>query len=272
MKIIKNKNTLKRLINGMTNISFIPTMGSLHEGHLSLIKKAKAKKGKVIVSIYINPKQFNSHKDFKDYPRNFKKDLKMLKRLKIDLLFIPSYKDIFSFQMQNNLYLHKSSKYLCGKHRPGHFLGVVNIVNRFLEIINPDFIYLGKKDYQQIFLIQNHINLAKIKTKVISCRTIRNKNGLPYSSRNKNLNETELFLAAKVIKLIKKEKSILKKKAGKKHNLFDLKKEIVKIGISKLEYLEKINLVSLKKEINPKKRFNIFIAFYINKVRLIDNV
>ena len=177
MKIIKNVNELKLSIKGLKNLSFVPTMGSLHKGHKSLIKIAKKKSNNVLVSIFINSKQFNSKKDFKLYPRNLSKDLKILKKLNVNFVFIPSYVQIYTFKPKNKIFLHTFSNRLCGKHRPNHFKGVINVVNRFLSLIKPKFIILGKKDLQQLFLIQKHIDKKKINSKVISCNTIRNKNG-----------------------------------------------------------------------------------------------
>ena len=272
MKIIKNVNELKLSIKGLKNLSFVPTMGSLHKGHKSLIKIAKKKSNNVLVSIFINSKQFNSKKDFKLYPRNLSKDLKILKKLKVNFVFIPSYDQIYTFKPKNKIFLHTFSNKLCGKYRPGHFKGVINIVNRFLSLIKPKFIILGKKDRQQLFLIEKHINKRKINSKVISCNTIRNKNGLPHSSRNKNLTFKEILLASRVIKLIKKEKKKLKKKKKINLKLNNDKTNIIKINVKKINKIKVLKLKNLSKLKNTNQKFNIFIAFYINKTRLIDNL
>ena len=275
MKIIKQTLSLKKHIKGLKNISFIPTMGSLHAGHVSLIKKAQTlckKDDKILVSLFVNPKQFNSKKDFISYPRNIKKDLKILKKLKIDILFLPSKKEIYSFKTKNRIYIDKIGNKLCGKFRPGHFKGVVNVVNRFIEIIKPKAILLGKKDYQQLCLIKKHFLKNKINTKVISCKTIRNSCGLALSSRLNNLNNIEIKLACKIINMIKKEKEKIKKIKKYKINLNKLKLEIKKMGVNKVEYLKTIRLDNFSTTYNPHDNFNIFISFYINKVRLIDNI
>jgi len=189
MKIFKNKNNLIKEISKEKGLGFVPTMGALHKGHISLINKAKKESEKVLVSIYINPKQFNSRSDFKKYPRNLVKDISLLKKKKINYLYIPNNKDIYSFRTNTPIYLDKFSKKLCGKFRPGHFKAVVNIVNRFLEIIKPQEIYLGMKDFQQLALIKLHIIKNKIKTQVVACPTIRENNGLALSSRKNKLNK-----------------------------------------------------------------------------------
>ena len=263
MKIFKNKKNLQKKISQTKNLSFIPTMGSLHKGHERLIKIAKKKFKKVLVSIFVNPKQFNSKEDFRSYPRNIKKDIYILKRLKVDYVYIPNYFDVFSFKPRNQVFLHNFSKKLCGQTRKGHFKGVVNVINRFLEIINPKYILLGKKDFQQLFLIKKHIEKNKIPTKVISCKTVRDKNGIALSSRNNNLKEEEFIRLVKIIKKIKNNKKFM--------NKIKIIKILNEMFINKVDYIEFLNLNTLKKPINNKTKFNIFFAFYIGKTRLIDN-
>ena len=271
MKIIRQKKDLNNLISKVNSFSFVPTMGGLHKGHEILIKKAKKKNKNTFVTIFVNPKQFNLKSDFNNYPRNLKRDTKLLRKLKVNYLYCPKYKDIFSFKTKNKIYMHSFSKKLCGKYRPGHFKGVLDVVNRFLELLNPKYIVLGKKDFQQLTLIKKHIKKNKIKTKVISCETLRDSNKLPYSSRNLNLNKKKKLFASKVFALIRKEKIYIKRKKIKKINFTKLKKRIFDLGIKKIDYIEAINLNTLNRAYNYNEKFNIFSAFYINKVRLIDN-
>ena len=270
MKVIKNTKIIKRILKGSKSLSFIPTMGSLHNGHISLIKKAKRDKNKIIVSIFVNPKQFENNKDYKSYPRNLRKDLDILKKQKIDFVFLPRVKDIYSYQTKNKIYLDKFSKNLCGKFRSGHFKGVINIVNRLVEIIRPNKIYLGKKDYQQLILIKKHFSNNNFKIKIIECNTYRDAFGLAESSRNKSLNDNQLNVARKVSQILKKNKIIIKRNL-RNYRLNNLKKQIMSLGLNKIEYLKILNLNTLK---YPKinENFNIFIAYYLGKTRLIDNV
>ena len=212
MKIFRKKILLQKNILEVKNLSFVPTMGGIHKGHIELIKIAKKRFKKVLVSIYVNPKQFNSKNDFRSYPRNLKNDILILKKLKVNYLYLPNYRDLFSFKSKNKIYLHSFNKKLCGKHRKGHFEGVINVVNRFLEILKPKYILLGKKDFQQLFLIKKHIEKNKINTKVIECNTVREKNGIACSSRNYNLNKREMSNYAKIIKIFKKNKKLMDKK------------------------------------------------------------
>ena len=271
MKIFKNRTSLIQELNNVKNISFVPTMGGLHKGHKYLIRKALKTSRKVLVSIYVNPKQFNSKKDFTKYPRNLNKDILILKRLKIDYLYLPNNKDIFGFKSKKKIYLDSFSKKLCGKYRKNHFKGVVTVINQFLEIIEPKYIFLGKKDFQQLYLIKLHIKKRRISTKVIECKTIREKNGLACSTRNKNLNYKEKLIASSIYKSLKKEKSILKKNIITIKKIKDIIKTLKKFSNIKLEYFTLINTNNPKKKFNSRSKFNIFVAYYLGRTRLIDN-
>ena len=272
MKIFKDKQVLKNEISGLKNLCFVPTMGGLHNGHKSLIKKAGRFGRKILVTIFVNPKQFNSKKDFLSYPKEIKKDLIFLKKLKINYLYLPTFKDIYSFKTKHKIYEDKIGKTLCGKFRKSHFKGVLNVINRFLEIIKPRYIFLGKKDFQQLYLIQKHIKKKKIKTQVIQCKTIREKSGIACSSRNLNLNESEKRIASKVYHLIKNEKFKIKKTKKIKFDTKQIKRKIMSYGVKKIDYLEYLNTSDLKKVKNFKSKFNIFIAYYLKNIRLIDNI
>ena len=246
-------------------------MGGLHKGHISLIKQSKKFKLKTLVSIYVNPKQFNKKSDFRSYPRNTKKDIKQLKKLKINYLYIPTFKDIYGFKPKKKVFLDKFSKKLCGKFRKGHFEGVLNVVNRFIEIIKPRYIFLGKKDFQQLFLIKKHIEKRKIKSKIIECKTIRENNGLACSTRNLNLSKSQMKIASNIFHYL----NDLKKKLKKNYSLFKInkiKKDLIKLGANKIDYLENYDTKRFKKIKKPINKYNLFFAYYIKKVRLIDNI
>ena len=271
MKIFKDKHTLQKEITKTKGISFVPTMGGLHKGHISLIKKSKKSKLKTLVSIFVNPKQFNKKSDFRSYPRNIKKDLKQLKKLRINFVYMPTFKDIYGFKPKEKVFLDKFSKKLCGKFRKGHFEGVLNVVNRFIEIIEPKYIFLGKKDYQQLYLIKKHIEKRKIKSSIIECKTVREINGVACSSRNSNLNKSQMKIASNVYYYLYN----LKKKIKKNYNLFNqnkIKRDIRDLGASKIDYLENYNIKNFKQIKRQNKKFNIFIAYYIKNTRLIDNI
>ena len=268
MKLFTNKKQLQTEIRKVNNITFIPTMGALHKGHESIIRKSVRGQGKTLVSIFVNPKQFNNKRDLNTYPKNNRNDLKILKKLKIDYLYKPSYKDIYKFKTNKKIYLHKFSKELCGQFRKGHFKGVVDVVNRLLEIIRPKRIFLGQKDFQQFYLINEHIKKNKIKTKVHMCKTIRDKNFIAYSSRLKKLNYYDKVKLIKIIKVLKvyKKDLILKRQ---KYSFNEIKNRIISMGANKVDYIKPLDLKTLKK---PRtNRFSLFYAIYVGNIRLIDN-
>ena len=211
MKILRTENDLKEAINKIKNLGFVPTMGSLHNGHISLIKKSKLKCNKTLVSIYVNPKQFNSKKDFLKYPKNITRDLNILKKLKINFVFTPSTKEIFKEKRIKKIVLPNKYKILCAKSRKDHFEGVLDIMDRFIKLINPKYTFMGEKDFQQLFLVNKFIG-KKYKNKIFSCKTVRDKNFLALSSRNSLLSRNQLIKAGEIAKYIFKFQVIFKNK------------------------------------------------------------
>jgi len=270
MKLFTNKKKLQKEIKNINNISFVPTMGALHKGHEGLIKKSVRESKKTLVSIFVNPKQFEKKRSFRDYPKNYKNDLKILKRLKIDYLYKPSYEDIYKFKTKNKIFLDRFSKKLCGKHRKGHFKGVINVVNRFLEIIKPKEILLGKKDFQQLVLIKKHIRKKGINTKIIPCKTVRDENFIAYSSRLKKLKNYEKVDLVRIIRFLRSyKKNLVLRKLN--HNFSQIRDKLLLLGAKKVEYIEVLDLKTLKKPKKNKTKFNLFFSFHIGKVRFIDN-
>ena len=268
MKIIKSFNILKKEINYCSNIGFVPTMGSLHQGHVSLIKLAKKKNKKVLVSIFVNPTQFNEKKDFIKYPRNLKKDIALLKKLKINYLFLPNENEIYKKGIKKKLIIFKKDMILCARNRIGHFQGVLAIINRFLVNINSKHIYFGEKDYQQAFLIKKYLQ-NKFSTKIITCKTIRNNKRLALSSRNNLLSKKQLKNSEKISKLLFELRNKILKKFNHIKLLNFYRSKINKL-CSNIEYFEIRNSKNLSTKIS-KNNFRIFIAYKQDKVRLIDN-
>ena len=268
MIIIKSINKLNKEVNFKANIGFVPTMGALHKGHLSLIESSKKKCQKTIVSIFVNPSQFNNKKDYKKYPRNISKDLNILKKLNIEYVFLPKKKDILKNKYSMKIKLKKKDKILCAKYRKGHFEGVLNVMNRLLNIIRAKKIFMGEKDYQQIYIIKKFIK-KKFNTKIISGKTIRISGLLACSSRNFLLTYRNLKTGSLVAKIIKKYYYLLKRNFKNLNQLKEINNEISNLGV-KIEYLEVRNKYNLSKKIN-KSNFKIFISYYINNIRLIDN-
>ena len=271
MKILLNNTSLFKSLRPFNDLGFVPTMGGIHKGHLSLINKSKKLCKKTIVSIFLNPKQFNNKRDLKSYPRNIKKDLKILKKTrKVDFVYLPKFRDIYKDNKKPKIVLNKKDKILCAKFRKGHFEGVLDVMNRLTKIINPTKIFMGEKDYQQLYLVKNFLE-KKYKTKIISCKTIRDKNKIALSSRNMLLNKSNLNSAGKIYrKLLNIRKMIYNQK-----NIFDfLKKQKKQL---ETDFSIKIDYLELRKEKNLKlaikdNNSRLFIAYYLNRVRLIDNL
>jgi pantoate--beta-alanine ligase len=270
MKLIRQITDLNKAIKNFRKIGFVPTMGGLHKGHESLINTSKKKSSKTLVSIFVNPKQFNNFKDYKNYPRKLDNDLKILKKLKVDFVFIPTIKQIYNDNKLSEFKLLKSHKVLCAKYRKGHFEGVLDIINRFIILISPKYIFLGEKDFQQLYLIKKFFE-KKYSTKIFSCKTIRNRNKVALSSRNFLLNRDDLKKAGFISQQLIELKSQINKNKDKANYLIKkIKRNLINKYDIKIEYLEARNLTNLGTNI-IKKKYKIFIAFYINKVRLIDN-
>ena len=269
MKILRTNRDLKEATNKIKNLGFVPTMGSIHNGHISLIKESKLKCNKTLVSIYVNPKQFNNKKDFSTYPRNIIKDLKILKRHKVNFVFTPTTREIFKEKRVKKIVLPNNQKILCAKFRKGHFEGVLDVMDRFIKLINPKYTFMGEKDFQQLFLVKKFLN-KKYKNKIYSCKTVRDKNFLAFSSRNYLLSNNEINKARQISKYLIKLKSSLKKNDQTHNNILIKKKELKKKFNIKIDYLEIRNEKNLTTLIKNKK-IRLFVAYYVNKVRLIDN-
>ncbi|MDB4216190.1 pantoate--beta-alanine ligase [Candidatus Pelagibacter sp.] len=269
MKLIKLKTDLIKAIKFNKRLGFVPTMGSLHDGHKGLIKKSKKNCKKTLVSIFVNPTQFNNKKDYSTYPKNLKKDLNYLKKLKVDYVYLPTIKQIY-WKRNDKIKLNKSQNILCAKFRKGHFEGVLDVLSRFIKLISPQKMFMGEKDFQQFFLVKNYIE-NKYETKVYMCKTIRDKNKLALSSRNSLLNKKN-FIESGIItkKLLKLKNKINRNIKNYKKLTLDLKKELSKDFDIKIEYLECRNTQNLSTNI-LNKPFKLFVAYYINNVRLIDN-
>ena len=269
MIIFKSINKLIKEVNFKANIGFVHTMGALHDGHLSLIESSKKKCNKTIVSIFINPSQFNNIVDYKKYPKNISRDLKILKKLSVDFVFLPAKKIIFKSKKHMKLKLQSKDKILCAKYRKGHFEGVLGVINQLLNIVRAKYMFLGEKDFQQSHLIKKFIK-NKFKTKIITCKIIRDKKMIALSSRNSLLNKKDLNVSSEIAKLLLKLKKKMDENFNKKNQIKIIKNEIINYNNIKLEYLEIRNKFNLSKKIN-KNNFKIFIAYYNKNVRLIDN-
>tara|TARA_B100000929_G_scaffold123583_1_gene97832 strand:+ start:264 stop:1112 length:849 start_codon:yes stop_codon:yes gene_type:complete len=266
---------IKQTISSENSIGLVPTMGSLHKGHLSLIKQAIDSNDIVWVSIFINPTQFNNQKDFKKYPKNLAKDIDLIESISDKInVFVPNEKEMYNGVPKLQIYDFKNLDIeLEGKYRKNHFNGVATIVSKLLTLFKPNDVYFGEKDYQQTQIIRQLVRIEKINVNIIICPTIREKNGLALSSRNNLLSDFEREKSAIIFEsltLLKKNFNSLKLESIKKSII----KSIQKNKKFKVEYLEIADSKTLQihKKINPKKSYRAFICVNINQVRLIDNL
>jgi len=270
MKIILNNRNLSKILEPFNDIGFVPTMGGIHEGHISLIKRSIKSNKKTIVSIFVNPKQFNNVKDFNSYPTNIKKDLAILRRIKkLDFVYIPKFEDVYESNRKSRVKIEKKYRILCAKYRKGHFEGVLDVMNRLTKLIKPNRIFMGKKDFQQLFLVKKFIE-NKFNIKVIGCKTIRNKNKLALSSRNFLLKQNEVIDVEKISKNFLNLKNKIKYTKNINQFLQKTKKDFERIFNIKIEYLENRNINDLSIS-NKYLGSKIFLAYYYKKIRLIDN-
>jgi len=254
------------------SIGFVPTMGALHAGHISLVKKAKVHSDIVIVSIFVNPTQFSNSDDLKKYPRTIDEDILLLEKAGVDIVFTPSVEEMYPKNTkQEKINLGKMDKVMEGRFRPGHFDGVVQVVKRLFDIVEPNAACFGKKDFQQLAVIQYMTDYYKLPIQIIGCEIIREKSGLAMSSRNMRLSVKQKKDSLAIFETLKFAKENASNYSPKE--LKSLSKTYFKKSNLKLEYLEIIHPVSLI-VLNSDwvEGAKCCIACYCGEIRLIDNI
>ncbi len=268
---------IREYIAGMKSkglsIGFVPTMGALHEGHLSLFREAKKENDIVVCSIFINPLQFNNKNDLVRYPRVIESDTDKLKSVDCDVLFHPSAEEMYPDPVHESFDFGDLDKVMEGKHRPGHFNGVAIVVKKLFEIIEPKRAYFGLKDYQQLLIVHKLTKDYHIPVEIIPCPIIREESGLAMSSRNELLSKSERKQAAIIHKTLKMVKIQLGFSTVSEIKEF-VESSIAKYRNMKLEYFEIVDMYSLKpiKVWVESKNVIACIAVYVGEVRLIDNM
>ncbi|MDA9341846.1 pantoate--beta-alanine ligase [Flavobacteriaceae bacterium] len=279
MKIHKSSSSLNEaLLPFITNrktIGFVPTMGALHVGHISLVEQANLENDCVVVSIFVNPTQFDNPNDLLKYPRTIENDIAHLKRFSKNIfIFSPSALELYNNNINSKSYNFSGiESEMEGKHRIGHFDGVGTVLNLFFRIIKPNKAYLGEKDFQQLRIVRKLVEIENLPVKVIGCPTIRETSGLAMSSRNKRLNNEQLKEAILIYKTLLKIKENFNLLSILKLNQL-VEKEFKSHPSLTLEYFEIADTETLKTGIykSKKKKYRAFIASFIGGIRLIDNM
>jgi len=298
MEIIHDINSIREHLNDVRSnnkIGLVPTMGALHEGHLMLIREAKKHNDVVVVTIFVNPTQFGPNEDLDRYPRTLESDAKLCKKEGVDIIFAPSANEMYPGKHHLSISIDSLDDHLCGASRPGHFNGVLQVVNKLFQIVQPHHAYFGQKDIQQFVLIQTMVNEFNIPVILHAVPTVRESDGLALSSRNRYLSEDNRAVAPELYKSIRGVAQVLTFGIGSaagvglefnstderyvtalqslKTEIESQKERLTAIGF-KIDYLEVVDFKSLQpvKSIQEHTRYIVAIAAWIGSTRLIDNI
>lgn len=256
-------------------IGFVPTMGALHDGHLSLLQNSLLQNKFTVISIFVNPTQFNNPIDLEKYPRTLHIDIKKIEKLSKDIIiFVPSVDDIYEGEIISESFDYDGlENQMEGKHRPGHFNGVGTIVKKLFEIVQPTKAYFGEKDFQQLQIVKKLVEKQKMKVEIIGVSVFREKNGLAMSSRNERLTEAEKEKAVIIFKTLSQSKMLFVTKSAKEVKNW-VENEFKKQNDFKLEYFEIADEKTLKTCVRKikSKKYRAFIAVFVNEIRLIDTI
>lgn len=286
MKVFNFIVDIQRFVEEKRNeglkIGFVPTMGALHEGHLSLINRAKKENDIVVCSVFVNPIQFNNPADLEKYPRTPEKDIEKLEQAGCDAVFMPSAEEMYPEKVEDHYDFGDLERVMEGACRPGHFNGVAIVVRKLFEIITPNKAYFGEKDFQQLAIIKKMVNNLNMPLEIVPCPIVRENDGLAMSSRNVRLNETERAIAPKIFATLNDVASKIDatgvtslqdsmSPAEMKSYALAKYAEIKEFDVEYVEITDEINLKSIENW-NECEHARIFVALQLGPVRLIDNV
>jgi len=273
-KTIKSLQQSLSLKDDKLTLGLVPTMGALHEGHLSIVKRAKEENNLVIVSIFVNPTQFDKKEDLVNYPSTMEADLEALKAINCDYVFCPTVEEIYQEDPSAEKFSFNGlDQVMEGKHRQGHFDGVATIVKKLFLITKPNKAYFGEKDYQQLLIIKKMVDLESIPIVIVPVEIFREKDGLAMSSRNTRLTESQRNAAPEIYQTLLKSKKIFNNNELERVKSF-VKNEFIQNKELELEYFEiaDAELLKVATELLPHKKYRAFIAVFAGPVRLIDNI
>lgn len=276
MKIIRKKSDLRQLTDAWTRagqtIGVVPTMGALHAGHLSLVTSAKAQTDRVIVTLFVNPRQFNNPEDLANYPRTEDSDAVKLAPFNVDVLYIPDPSEMYPDGFSSTISVSGISEGLCGGARPGHFDGVATVVAKLLLQTAGDAAFFGEKDYQQLQVVKRLAVDLDLKTKIVGCPTIREADGLAMSSRNLRLGPPARALAPRLYDVLKETAAAIEQGASVSQEIDRATAALAAAGFGQLDYLELRSAADLMPLPQADQKARLFVAVWLDGVRLIDNV
>lgn len=253
-------------------IHFVPTMGYFHEGHLSLMRRAKADDGAVIVSIFVNPLQFGANEDFDRYPRDFERDRQMAESVGVEAIFYPEVAEMYPPGYQTEVRVKELSKPLCGRSRPGHFEGVATVVLKLFNIVTPDRAYFGMKDYQQLRVIQQLVRDMNLPIEIVPCPIVRESDGLAMSSRNVYLTPAERAAATVLYRSLQWAQAQVQAGERDAHRLRDgVHAHIAAEPLARIDYVEVVDAETLQPVERIERPTLVAVAAFFGKARLIDN-
>lgn len=268
--ILETRNTVKEWKKQGYTVGLVPTMGFLHEGHASLIKKCREQNDKVVVSVFVNPTQFGPNEDLEAYPRDFEKDKALCESLGADLIFHPEPSEMYD-NPKAYVSINDLSDNLCGKTRPIHFKGVCTVVSKLFHIVTPDRAYFGQKDAQQLAIIKKMVKDLNFDIEIVGCPIVRESDGLAKSSRNTYLNEEERKAALCLSRSVKRGMEIIKEGISAKEVLDEMKKVINEEPLAKIDYVSMVDALTMEDVDKVEGDVLVAMAVYIGKTRLIDN-
>ena len=277
MQIVKKISEMQALVREIktqgNNVGFVPTMGFLHEGHLSLMRIIRPKCDVLVVSIFVNPTQFGPEEDFNNYPRDFNRDEELCRKVGVDIIFYPSQTEIYTQPYLTYVEVDKLTKTMCGLSRPGHFRGVTTIVCKLFNIVEPDRAIFGQKDYQQALVIKQMAKDLHFNIEILTGPIVRETDGLAMSSRNKYLSTDEREDAMVLFQSLKKAEKMLREQ---NYSLEKIKKEMVKEiegrNSTRIDYIATVDPKTLDPLEKVQSNMLFALAVYVGKTRLIDNI
>jgi pantoate--beta-alanine ligase len=277
MEVAKTTESVRNLIKAARGkgkkIGFVPTMGALHIGHISLIEKAKQQTDFVVVSIFVNPTQFGPSEDFEKYPRPFEADLEICKKAGVDIVFAPSSQELYKRDNLTWVNVEKLTEKLCGQSRPGHFRGVTTVCAKLFNIVAPDIAFFGQKDAQQAIVIKRMVADLNMPVEIIVCPTVRQADGLAVSSRNQYLTEREKKDATYIYKSLEECRKLIDSgTTDSKAITVQMRKILNQAPSIKIEYISIVDAETLQTIDSIAGRVLIAIAVKIGSTRLIDNI